>query len=227
MQTREVEALRERFRIRELFAEGLVPRANISPTAAVASVHADASEPGQGRVLRLLRWGLVPAWAKDLKDGPHPINAKAETLAKSPLFRRLLGAQRCLIPADGFYEWVGPKGHRRPLKIGLKSGELFAFAGLWDSWRDPAASGPELSTCTLITCSPNELMAPIHDRMPVILRPEDEERWLQPSRGGSPPPLELLRPYHSSEMALGEAPAELKPRQLELMVSEPRSARSR
>lgn len=217
MQTREVEALRERFRIREMRAEGLKARSNIAPTARVAAVRTIGREQGQGRALDLLRWGLVPAWAKGLREVPHPINAKAETLAKSPMFRRLLGARRCLVPADGFFEWVGPKGGRRAVKIALKSSELFAFAGLWDAWQDPGG-GPELLTCTIVTCPANELVAPIHDRMPVILRPEDEERWLLPTPEGAPAPLELLRPYDPAEMALGEAPPELQPRQLELAM---------
>lgn len=222
MQTQGVEALRERFRIREVRAEGLEPRSNFAPTVAVAAVRA-SREDGEGRILELFRWGLVPSWTKSLKGAPRPFNARAETLVKSPMFRGLLGSRRCLIPADGFFEWTGPKGSRRPVKLALKSGRTFAFAGLWDAWRDPA--GAELCTCTIVTCAANALVEPVHDRMPVILREEDEERWLQPAAEGAPAPLELLRPYEPGEMALDDAPAELGPRQLSLAALAP-SARS-
>jgi putative SOS response-associated peptidase YedK len=218
MQTREVEALRERFRIREARADGFEPRSNIAPSVPVAVVRASREE-GKGRILELYRWGLVPSWTRSLKDAARPFNARAETLVKSPMFRGLLKSKRCLVPADGFFEWTGPKGSRRPVKFALKSGRLFAFAGLWDVWRDPA--GAELCTCTIVTCPANALVEPIHDRMPVILREGDEERWLQPTAEGAPAPLELLRPYEPGEMALDEAPAELGPRQLSLAALAP------
>ena len=148
--------------------------------------------------LELMRWGLVPRWAKDLDHGFKTINARAETVAEKPMYRKLLGSQRCLVPASGFFEWQKtPKG-KQPYWIKLKSGELFAFAGLWDTWHDP--DGGELHTYTIITCAPNQLMEPIHNRMPVILRREDEESWLDPDTVESEQLVPLLRPYAAAEM---------------------------
>jgi putative SOS response-associated peptidase YedK len=204
MQTREVEELRERFRIREVRAASVQPCNNVAPTMPVPVVR----EEGGGRVLELHRWGLVPAWAKSLKDGPRPINAKAETLSTSGMFRRLVDNRRCLVIADGFYEWKGPRGKRLPVSIRLAGGAPFAFAGLWELWRDPADGG-ELRSCTVITCPANALIEPIHDRMPVILRAEDEERWLEPGAGDAALLEALLRPYDPAEMALGEVSGSL------------------
>jgi len=148
--------------------------------------------------LELMRWGLVPRWAKDLDHGLKTINARAETVAEKPMYRKLLGSQRCLVPASGFYEWQKtPKG-KQPYWIRLKSEELFAFAGLWDTWHDP--DGGELHTYTIITCAPNQLMEPIHNRMPVILRREDEESWLDPDTVESERSVPLLRPYSAGAM---------------------------
>jgi putative SOS response-associated peptidase YedK len=199
MQQREVEELRERFRVREVRAEGYAPSFNVAPTMPVAAVREDG-----GRILELQRWGLVPARARSLEDGPHPINARAERLTRSGMFRRLLAARRCLVPAEGFYEWAGPKGARRPMRFALRGGGTFAFAALWDLWRDPAQGGSAVRSCTLITCPANALVAPIHDRMPVILRPEDEERWLDPALADEALVLALLRPYDPDAMAMAE-----------------------
>lgn len=164
----------------------LAPRYNIAPTQTVPIVR--RARGGEGRELALVRWGLVPAWAKDLSIGSRMINARAEGIATKPAFRAAFKARRCLVPADGFYEWAKLDGRKQPMLIRLRSGEPFAFAGLWEIWRSP--DGP-LETCAIVTTEPNAVTAPIHNRMPVILDPDDYNRWLDPSRPGGE---ELLRP---------------------------------
>ena len=155
--------------------------------------------PGQ---IQLLNWGLVPAWSRDPAAGPKPINARAETLAEKPSFRTALTRRRCLIPADGFYEWQAPaegsKAGKTPTYLHRKDSALFAFAGLWDEWYAP--DGSPLRSCTIITTTPNSVAAAIHDRMPVILRPEDEAFWLDSAVTDSRDLLPLLVPYPSEEM---------------------------
>ena len=148
------------------------------------------------REASLLCWGLVPSWAKDARIGLNTINARAEEAAAKPAFRAALKKRRCLVPADAFYEWqhTGRKT-KRPYAIALQSGDPIAFAGLWESWRDPG--GIELETFTILTTTPNALMEPIHGRMPVIVEPKNYDRWLNPSIA---PPLDLLRPYPADEM---------------------------
>ncbi len=175
------------------FAEqpNLKPRYNIAPTQEVAAVRAappagateDVAGPGEGRAGRhlvLLRWGLIPSWAKDPAIGARMINARAETLAEKPAFRSAFRQRRCLIPADGFYEWqkrdTGPK---QPYRIAGRDGGPFAFAGLWERWRDPA-EGRDIESCAIITTGANALLSPIHNRMPVVLAPESYDLWLGP-----------------------------------------------
>jgi putative SOS response-associated peptidase YedK len=179
---------------------GTTPRYNIAPTQTVVTV----TEDGE-RHLEQMHWGLVPRWAKDPKIGSRLINARAETLAQKPTFRESLRRQRCLLPADGFYEWVaGPDGTRRPLRISLASGEPFAFAGLWDEWVPPAGEeqGARLRTCTIITTTPNDLMAQVHQRMPVILRPEAEALWLDPAITDPEQLVPLLAAYPAEALVL-------------------------
>jgi putative SOS response-associated peptidase YedK len=177
----------------EKIAEQIPMSFNVAPGATMPVVVKQSPNS-----LELMRWGLVPRWAKDLDHGLKTINARAETVAEKPMYRKLLGSQRCLVPASGFYEWQKtPKG-KQPYWIRLQSGELFAFAGLWDTWHDP--EGGELHTYTIITCAPNALMEPIHNRMPVILRRDDEEAWLDPDTVESERLLLLLRPYAAAEM---------------------------
>ena len=165
----------------------LAPRYNIAPTQPVPIVRLRAD--GRGRELALVRWGLVPPWAKDAAIGSRMINARAEGITEKPAFRGAFRKRRCLVPADGFYEWRKVAGGgKRPVLIRRRDGAPFAFAGLWERWRGP--EGP-LDTCTIVTTDANALLAPIHDRMPVILDPADHERWLDPSRPGAE---ELLRP---------------------------------
>jgi putative SOS response-associated peptidase YedK len=184
-----------RFGAPPLQGGGTSPRYNVAPAQTVITVTDDGR-----RQLELMRWGLIPAWAKDPAIGSRLINARAETLAEKPAFRAAFRRRRCLIPADGFYEWTaGPEGKRRPMRIRLTSGQPFAFAGLWDEWR-PADGGPPIRTCTIITCAPNELMATLHHRMPVILTPEAEAVWLDPSITDPERLLPLLVPYPADQM---------------------------
>ena len=126
-----------------------------------------------------MRWGLIPHWAKSASIGSRMINARAETVAEKPAFRDALRRRRCLVLADGFYEWQRTGGAKRPMRIDMQSGEPFAFAGLWSMWRDP--DGNRVPSCAIITTAANELLKPIHDRMPVILSRELEEFWLDRS----------------------------------------------
>ncbi|MFA5237589.1 MAG: SOS response-associated peptidase [Methanoregula sp.] len=153
----------------------------------------------------LMQWGLVPHWARDIKTSNRPINARAESLAEKPMFRDLLRTKRCLVPASGFFEWKEDVGRRIPFYIHKKEDPVFAFAGLYDVWQNPA--GITLQTYTIITTAPNNLLAPIHNRMPVILHQEDEIRWLshdaltadEMHRLVSPYPPEGMEAYPVSE----------------------------
>ena len=145
-----------------------------------------------------MEWGLVPHWIKDPAAAHRPINARAETLTERPMFRGLIRHNRCLVPASGFYEWKKDGGHKVPYYLRLRDADLFAFAGLYDVWHD--ADGSALATYTIITTAANKVVAPIHDRMPVILRREDEERWIanDPRHGRSF--RDLLGPYPAPDM---------------------------
>lgn len=172
-----------------------VPRYNIAPTQPVAAVRLD--ENGR-RQFTFFHWGLIPSWAKDHTIGSRLINARAETITEKPSFRNAFKRRRCLIPADGFYEWQTSNGRKQPTYIHPTHPHPFAFAGLWESWQD--AAGSQLQSCTILTTTPNELMAPIHNRMPVIIEPADFDLWLDP--GPQPDQaLHLLRPYPASHMA--------------------------
>lgn len=170
------------------------PRYNIAPTQNVVAILADGTPH-----LDLLRWGLIPSWAKDESISSKMINARAETLAEKPSFKRLLTSKRCLVVADGFYEWKKEQSGKTPMYITLKSKEPFAFAGLWDSWKSP--DGEQIRTCTLITTGPNELVASIHNRMPVILSSEAREEWLDSSLHDENVLLPLLASYPAEEMS--------------------------
>ena len=147
------------------------PGYNIAPTESVLTVrNIDRREAA------FMRWGLVPFWAKDPKIGARMINARAETMAEKPAFRDALKKRRCLVLADGYYEWQKTPTGKRPFRIIMKSGEPFAMAGLWETWKDP--QGKVVPSCTIITTSANDFLAPIHNRMPVILPRESEELWL-------------------------------------------------
>ena len=153
----------------------LEPRYNVAPTQYVASIR--NAEGGDERELVLLRWGLVPFWAKDPAIGNRMINARAETVAEKPAFRAAFRRRRCLVLADGFYEWHKKGPAKIPYFITLANEEPFAFAGLWEHWRSKE-SDDEIESTTLITSNANEFMSSLHHRMPVILEPETAERWL-------------------------------------------------
>ena len=176
------------------FDLGWVPSFNIAPTQEVLTVTNDGSENRP----ELMRWGLVPSWAKDPKIGNRMINARSETLAEKPSFRTAFKRRRCLIPADGFYEWKREGKAKKPMLITVNPGDLFAFAGLWETWKQPDDSW--LLTCAIITTSANEFMKSIHDRMPVILPRESEASWLDPEEQDTAMLSELLLPYDSDRM---------------------------
>jgi putative SOS response-associated peptidase YedK len=160
-------------------APALEPRYNVAPTQQVFAVRGGASQAREGA---WLRWGLVPSWAADLSIGNKLLNARAETAGEKPAFRNAFHRRRCLIPADGFYEWQAVAGQKRPLYFRLEGGRLFAFAGLWERWQPPAG-GPAVETCTILTTGANDLLRPFHERMPVILDPGRHDGWLDPRAG--------------------------------------------
>jgi putative SOS response-associated peptidase YedK len=173
----------------------LSPRFNIAPTQAVAAVRARA---GGGRELVALTWGLIPSWSKDRAIGSRMINARAETVGEKPAFRAALRARRCLILADGFYEWQKLGARKQPHHIRMRDGRPFAFAGLWERWTPP--DGDPVESCTIITTVPNEIVAPIHDRMPVILAPAELDLWLDPGVRDPAVAAGLLRPHPAGDM---------------------------
>jgi putative SOS response-associated peptidase YedK len=173
------------------------PRYNIAPTQAIAAVRA---APGGGRALAALHWGLIPSWAKDCKIASSLINARGETVAEKPAFRSAFARRRCLILADGFFEWKKVGKRKQPYYYRLRDGRPFAFAGLWESWRGAAgAAGPPLESGTIITTTANELCRPLHDRMPVILEACDYDRWLNPG-AAKEDLIPLLTPYPADAM---------------------------
>jgi putative SOS response-associated peptidase YedK len=172
------------------------PSWNVAPQTfqPIVRLNRDTGE----RELVLMRWGLIPFWAKDPKIGLRTINAKAETITTAPAFREAIKFRRCLAPADAFYEWQKLDAKtKQPFAIAMKDGKPYAFAGLWEKWKDSKA-GTELLTFTVITTDPNEVVQPMHDRMPVIIPERDYDRWLKadPDR----PPIDLLRPYDANKM---------------------------
>ena len=173
----------------------LSPRYNVAPTQEMPVVMADKSGKNH---LEVLKWGLIPFWSKDPKAGYSTINARAEGIADKPAYRRPIRTQRCIIPADGFYEWQKTNGGKQPFFIHLKETGLFGLAGLYDVYR--TADDQELKTFTIITTEANELMAPIHDRMPVILHPENEAEWLDKTITDPFQVIRLLKPYPAGLM---------------------------
>ena len=171
----------------------LVPSFNVAPAQSVLAIIDNG-----GNLACSMRWGLIPSWAKDAKIGSRMINARAETVAERPSFRVAFRRRRCLVPADGFFEWTKRGSARRPMRIVMRSGEPFAFAGLWESWQDPA--GERVLSCTIITTDPNSLISPIHNRMPVILSREAEPFWLDRDTEDTAVLSELLVPYPAEEM---------------------------
>lgn len=165
------------------------PRYNIAPTQPVGIVRPGAV--GE-REFVLVRWGLIPGWVKDPGDFTTLINARSETAHEKPSFRSAMKYRRCLVPADGFYEWTGPKGEKQPHLVAANSGEPLAFAGLWEDWLGP--DGSEMTSMAILTCPPNATVAPLHDRMPVILEPSAFDAWLDINDTPAAEVANLLRP---------------------------------
>ena len=189
----EIEALAERFG----FENGELPRQslfNIAPTQGVLTVTNGSSL----NRAQSMKWGLIPSWAKDSSPGNRMINARAETIETKPMFRQAFDRRRCLVLADGFYEWMKIGKSRIPMRVILKSGEPFAFAGLWDTWKSP--EGAQVHSCTIITTTPNAVMEPIHNRMPVILPREAEGLWLDTGESKTSALRALLVPYSAADM---------------------------
>jgi putative SOS response-associated peptidase YedK len=172
------------------------PRYNIAPTQPIPVIQQHPKEPR--RDLSLMRWGLIPSWAKDASGAARMINARSETAATKPAFRDPLKLRRCLIPADGFYEWAKTAKGKQPYCFEVNEGDLFAFAGLWDRWKD--ASGNWVKTCSILTTTPNLVTSAIHDRMPVILDRDCYDLWLDPGMHDLRVVSDMLKPYDARMM---------------------------
>lgn len=180
------------FGVEEITAD-LDPSYNIAPTQQVAVILTDDTK----RLVQV-RWGLVPSWAKDISIGNKMINARAETITEKASFRNAFKKRRCLVVADGFYEWQRVGTSKQPVYIHLKGGKPFGFAGLYEFWKSP--EGEQVVTCAIITTTANKLMEPIHERMPVIIPKEDENRWLDPQTADPAALTKLLKPYPAEAM---------------------------
>lgn len=171
------------------------PRYNIAPTQPVGVIRPST----EGRDFRLMHWGLIPSWAKDAKLGARMINARGESVATKPSFRSAFRRRRCLIPADGFYEWKKTGGRtKQPFYVLMRDEKPFAFAGLWERWTSD--DGSELESCTIITTEPNELLSELHDRMPVVLAADDYDAWMNPGNEETGELERFLRPYPAERM---------------------------
>jgi len=180
-------------------AEGdieVIPRFNIAPTQPVVTVRQEQGKPK--RRLSNMRWGLIPSWAKDISGSGQTVNARSETVTSKLSFSDAVRYRRCLIPADGFYEWKRTGKLRQPYMFEVGKGDLFAFAGLWDQWTNP--KGEIIESCTILTTTPNQLLADVHDRMPVIVTPDKYDLWLDPEVEDFEAVREILRPYDAAEM---------------------------
>jgi putative SOS response-associated peptidase YedK len=176
--------------------EEWTPRYNIAPTQPVPVIRQHPKEPV--RQLSIMRWGLIPSWAGDASSAARMINARSETASTKPAFRDALKLRRCLIPADGFYEWSRTGKAKQPYCFEVNEGELFAFAGIWERWKDP--SGGWIKTCAILTTTPNAVTSAVHDRMPVMLDPDSYDLWLDPGMTDVTMALELLKPYDARVM---------------------------
>lgn len=174
----------------------LTPRYNIAPTQQIQTILQNAEQ--SQREFQILHWGLIPSWAKDPKMGARMINARAETVAEKPSFRAAFKQRRCLILADGFYEWQQQQKKKQPFYFRMNDEHPFAFAGLWEHWK--SGDGEVINSCTILTTEPNDLMRPVHNRMPVIIDPKDYDLWLD-TEVKTPELLQpLLHPYSAEEM---------------------------
>ncbi len=197
--TSSLSELAQRFEF-ESEPEGFVPRYNVAPTQQVLAVVG-----GDPRRAGFMRWGLIPSWSKDGPSSRPLINARAETVAEKPSFRDSLKRRRCLILADGFYEWQKMGDAKRPMRVTMRSGEPFAFAGLWSKWTDP--EGSSISSCAIITTEANEVLKPIHHRMPVILSKKVEDLWLDTALDDSQTLTQFLEPYPDNALEAYEVSA--------------------
>jgi putative SOS response-associated peptidase YedK len=169
-------------------------RYNVAPTQEILAVR----ELADGREMAFFKWGLVPSWAKDVSMGARLINARSETVGEKPSFREAFKQRRCIIPADGFYEWRREGGKKQPFFFRMRDERPFGFAGLWERWEGDA--GQAINSCTILTTEANEVLRPVHDRMPVILHPDDYELWLDVDARKHDLAKELLRPYTADAM---------------------------
>jgi len=193
-QTRSQKQLEERFQ-----AQGdieVIPRYNIAPTQPVVTVRQERGKTS--RRLSTMRWGLIPSWAKNINNSNQNVNARSETVTAKLSFSDAAHYRRCLIPADGFYEWKRAGKFRQPYMFEVGEGELFAFAGLWDQWKNP--TGKIIESCTILTTMPNALLAEIHDRMPVIVTPDKYDLWLDPEVEDFEAVRGILRPFDAARM---------------------------
>ena len=184
---RDIEQLKTRFPIDHVEVE-VAPSYNVAPTQEVLAV----IHQGEFNTLDKLHWGLVPFWAKDIKIGSKMINARQETVSSKPSFREAFKKRRCLVPADGFYEWYGAKGQKQPVFITLPDKKPFAFAGLWETWQDKAEPGNVYLSCTIITREAAGALKEIHDRMPVVLAPEAYTAWMETGKDEVESLLDIL-----------------------------------
>lgn len=172
------------------------PRYNVAPSQDVAIVRQDRSTPK--RSLSLVRWGLIPYWSQDASVGYKMINARSETVTTKPAFKEAFLRRRCLVPADGFYEWQRAAKTKQPFHFGMSDDSLFAFAGLWDRWKDP--NGRTVESCSILTTAPNSLLSDVHDRMPAILEAGHYDVWLDPGFRDAKSLLEMLQPFAPASM---------------------------
>ncbi len=195
-QTAPWEKVKKEFVVKAPESNLFKPRYNIAPMQIVPIVRDSVSE----RIISELKWGLVPSWAKDSEMGNRMINARAETLTEKPSFREAFRKRRCLIPTSGFYEWKKTgSGAKQPFYFYLKEKDVFGFAGLWEEWLDKE-SGELLETFTIITTEANDILKPVHDRMPVIIKAENYDEWLDPKVKDNEQFEKLLAPYPANEM---------------------------
>jgi putative SOS response-associated peptidase YedK len=190
----EVEEIHAELRALSVELEGIQPRYNVPPSEPLPAVRV---RDGQ-REAAWLRWGLIPWWAHDPAIGSRMANARCETAAEKPAFRDAMRARRCLILVDGFYEWRAGTRPKQPYLFRMRGGKAFAIGGLWESWLDP--NGGRLETCTILTTEPNALVAPLHDRMPVIVRREDYDRWLDPATTDPEALRSVVTPFDADAM---------------------------
>lgn len=191
----ETEGIAERFGVDA--PEDIHPSYNVAPSQIMPVITGDA----QAKHLEFMRWGLIPAWAKDPKIGYKLINARSESIFNKPTWRHAIRSHRCLVPANGFYEWQNNNtAQKQPYYIHPRDDHLFAFAGIWDSWRDP--DGEILKTYSIVTTEPNQEIAAIHNRMPIILYPEEESAWIDPTNDRPEDIAPLLHPYEDNGLEL-------------------------